>query len=62
MTLWLIIVVESTWMLGCAIFRRYGHVRATTARVRSTLDTAISQTALTNFELKSRAHARRRSR
>lgn len=59
MTLWLIIVIESAWMLGCAIFRRYGDVRATTGRVSSTLQNARPQT-LTKFERKCRAQARRR--
>jgi hypothetical protein len=58
-TLWLIIVIESAWMLGCAIVGSYGHVRATTGRVRSTLENEMPQ-ALTKFERKCRAQAQRR--
>jgi hypothetical protein len=59
MMLWLVIVIESVWMLGCAIVGRYGHVRATTGRVRSILDRAVPK-ALTKFERKCRAQAQRR--
>jgi hypothetical protein len=59
MMLWLVIVIESVWMLGCAIVGRYGHVRATTGRVRSILDRAVPE-ALTKFERKCLAQAQRR--
>ena len=59
MTLWFVIVIESVWMLGCALVGRHGQVRATTARVRSILDRAVPE-ALTKFERKFRAQAQRR--
>lgn len=59
MTLWFVIVIESVWMLGCAISGRYGQVRAATVRVRSILDRAVPE-ALTKFERKRRAQAQRR--
>jgi hypothetical protein len=48
-TLWLIVVVESVWMLVNAILARYGHVRATSSRIRSTVEIAMSE-ELTKFE------------
>ena len=58
-TLWLIVVVDSVWMLLNAILGRYGHVRATSARVRSTVEIAMSE-QLTDFERHCYARARRR--
>jgi hypothetical protein len=57
--LWLVIVVESAWMLLSALLGRYGHVRATSSRVRSTLESAIPD-GLTRFERQCLARARRR--
>jgi uncharacterized membrane protein len=54
MTVWLIVVIETLWMLGCAITGRYGHVRAGAGRLRSVIDTAMPE-AITLFELESRA-------
>jgi len=58
-TLWLIVIVESVWMLVNAILGRYGHVRATSARIRSTVEIAMSE-ELTKFERQCYARARRR--
>lgn len=58
-TLWLIIVIESVWMLANAILGRYGHVRATSGRIRSTVESAMFERP-TKFERKCRAQARRR--
>jgi hypothetical protein len=57
--LWLIVVVESVWMLVSALLGRYGHVRATSSRVRATLESAVPE-GLTKFERQCRARARRR--
>ena len=44
-TVWLIILVEGLWLLGCAIVGRFTHVRATAGRIRSMLETWLPPAA-----------------